>query len=64
MAAAGRILMNNAGFIGWTASTIDSCCLTARPACAFRVALSLNFASAGSSVFVTGIRGATPPPAG
>jgi len=64
MAAAGRILANSAGIIGWTASTIESCCLAARPACAFRVALSLNLTSPSSSVFVTGIRGATPPPAG
>jgi hypothetical protein len=64
MAAAGRILANSAGIIGWTASSIEACYLTARPACAFRVARSLNFASPCSSVFVTGIRGATPPPTG
>jgi len=64
MAAAGRIMASSVSIIGWTASTIESCCLTARPACAFRVVLSLNFASPGSPVFATGIRGATPPPVG
>jgi len=64
MTAAGHILVNIAGTIGWTSPDLDSRCVVARPPRVSRIVLSLNRASNSSSAFVTGIRGATPPPAG
>ena len=64
MTAAGRFLASNGVMSEWASSATESRCLVTRPASHRRVGLSFDRTVGCSSVFMTGIRGATPPPAG
>lgn len=64
MTAAGHLLASIDGISDWTSSVMETRCFVARPSSIHRVGWSFGRAAGCSSVFMTGIRGATPPPAG
>jgi hypothetical protein len=64
MTVVGRFSASKVAFPEWASSAMESRCLAARPSSFSWVGLSFNLTAGCSSVFMTGIRGATPPPAG
>ncbi len=64
MTAAGYFLASKGVVAEWASSALESRWLVARPDSFRRIGLSFDRAVGCSSVFMTGIRGATPPPAG
>lgn len=60
----GRFLATKVGITERTLRNIDSYCGVARPVSSTPDVLSFGLATGCSSEFMTGIRGATPPPAG
>jgi Na+-transporting NADH:ubiquinone oxidoreductase subunit NqrD len=63
MTALGRFSASKIGISESVLSAMESRCLAARPPSFSWMGLSVSLIAGCSSVFMTGIRGATPPPA-